>query len=94
MAIYQNRDPYIVHLNIATCEWWCPFILVLKKQHVSNGCQMYHLRSPGRPGQKEWMVAKSILRHRNEALESFNSPVNTNKQWVLMVSKWCRIYSM
>ena len=28
------------HLNIATCKWWFPFISVLKKQHVSNGCKM------------------------------------------------------
>ena len=21
-----NRDPYIIHLNIATCKWWLPFI--------------------------------------------------------------------
>ena len=26
-----NRDPYIIQLNIATCKWWVPFILVLKK---------------------------------------------------------------
>ena len=40
-----NRDPYIIHPNIA-CKLWCPFILLLKKQHVSNGCNMYLLRSP------------------------------------------------
>ena len=34
------------YLNIATCKWWCPFVLVLKKQHGSNGCKMYLLRSP------------------------------------------------
>ena len=30
----------IIHLNIATCKWWFPFMWVLKKQHVSNGCNM------------------------------------------------------
>ena len=34
-----SRDPYIIHLNIATCTWWFPFLLVLKKPHVSNGCK-------------------------------------------------------
>ena len=24
------RDPYIIHLNITTCKWWFPFILVEK----------------------------------------------------------------
>ena len=30
MAPMCNRDPYI-HLNIATCKWWFPFIWVLEK---------------------------------------------------------------
>ena len=25
------RDPCIIHLSIATCKWWFPFISVLKK---------------------------------------------------------------
>ena len=28
-ALY-SRDPYIIHLNIATCKWWFPFLLVAK----------------------------------------------------------------
>ena len=41
-----GRDPYIIHLNIATCQWWFPFTL-LKKPHVSNGRNMWlWLRKP------------------------------------------------
>ena len=25
----KDSDPYIIHLNIATCKWWFPFILVV-----------------------------------------------------------------
>ena len=32
-----SRDPYILHLNMATCKWWFPFTLVWKNCHVSNG---------------------------------------------------------
>ena len=31
-----SRDPYIIHLNIATCKWWFPVILVFKKPHVTQ----------------------------------------------------------
>ena len=41
------------HLSIATCKWWFPFILVLKKQHESNGCKVYLLRSPGEEKKNE-----------------------------------------
>ena len=50
---WTNRDPYIIHLNIATCEWWLSilyfgvekpamFQLVAKSMssHVSNGCKI------------------------------------------------------
>ena len=38
----------IIHLNIATCKWWFPFISVWQKQHVSTGCKQHELllRSP------------------------------------------------
>ena len=39
-------DPYIIHLNIATCKWWFPFLLVMKKpcfKWLQNGDL---LRSP------------------------------------------------
>ena len=42
LGVPLRRD-YSIHLNIATCKWWLP-LLVLKKQHVSNGCKMYLLR--------------------------------------------------
>ena len=32
--------------NIATCKWCCFTLFWWKKQHVSNGCKMYLLRSP------------------------------------------------
>ena len=38
------RDPYIIHLNIATCKWWCPFILVEKAMFQTG--KVYLLRSP------------------------------------------------
>ena len=37
------------------CKWWCPFVLVLKKQHVSNGCNMYLLRA------LSWQVADQLF---------------------------------
>ena len=39
-----KRDPYIIHLNIATCKWWCPFIFLEKA--MFQMVQMYPLRSP------------------------------------------------
>ena len=45
-ASHMNRDPYILHLNIATCKWWFPTLLWCGKSHVSNGCKMYFVRSP------------------------------------------------
>ena len=47
------RDPYIIHLNIATCKWWFPFILVLKKQTTCfnwllHGDLLTNLRSSGK----------------------------------------------
>ena len=40
-----NRDPDALY-TLQLVFWWCPFILVLKKLYVSNGCKMYLLRSP------------------------------------------------
>ena len=34
------------HLNIATCKWCFQLDFGVEKQHVSNGCNMYLLRSP------------------------------------------------
>ena len=36
-AYKLNRDPYIIHLNIATCKWRFPFFSVL------NNCHMFQL---------------------------------------------------
>ena len=58
VSIYQGKpfwgcpmfDPQpqgsgcIIHLNIATCKWWCPFILVEKAMFQMG--KMYLLRSP------------------------------------------------
>ena len=46
----QSRDPYIIHLNIATCKWWCPFILVLKKPAMFQTVKQngHLLRSPAK----------------------------------------------
>ena len=44
-----SRDLYIIHLNIATCKWWCPtlfiYIYILyrknkQKKHLSTGGKM------------------------------------------------------
>ena len=40
-----NRDPYIIHLNIAL--YMVISLYLGGKSHVSNGCKMYLLRSPG-----------------------------------------------
>ena len=44
-GLQGNRDPYIIHLNIALSMVVSPYFG--GKSHVSNGCKMYLLRSPG-----------------------------------------------
>ena len=41
---FGGLDPYTIHLNIATCKWWFPFILVEKAMFQLG--KMYLLRSP------------------------------------------------
>ena len=43
-----NRGPYIIHLNIATCEWWCPLILVEKATCLKWAKCTYLLSSPAK----------------------------------------------
>ena len=62
---------------------------------LEAGQHVYSVSPEGGPGQQEqeilWM--DEILHHlRNLGMN--DSPVNTNKQWLPMVSKWCRILSI
>ena len=62
--ILVSRDPYIIHLNIATCKWWCPFILV-EKATCFNWLQNGDLfRSPGQLPEKETRLALAAPSHR------------------------------
>ena len=41
---FLSRDPYIIHLSIATCKWWFHFILVEKAMFQMG--KMHLFRSP------------------------------------------------
>ena len=59
-SIDFNRDPYIIHLNIATCKWWFPFIQRWKKPHVSNGQHVSFKEPCSTPF--SWDRASSLLK--------------------------------
>ena len=50
LSKWLNRDAYIIYLNIATCKWWFPFVLLEKACHVSTGCKMH------RSFKKPWIL--------------------------------------
>ena len=43
------------------------------------------------PGNLGTVDGRNPFRTTSETLEGFDSPVNTNKEWLLMVSKWCEM---
>ena len=46
---HLSRDPYSIHLNIATCKWWCPLVsLYSGEKNMFQMGKMCLLRSPAK----------------------------------------------